>query len=95
MLGRLGYEFYLKEPDKEVGRSRDTGGPKRCGTCGIVRSAQSADRVSRKTVLAVCFDVVERTQREGRSRRRRCFCLFDGKGCATRQAEELPVVVYK
>lgn len=47
MLGRLGYEFYLKEPDKEVGRSRDTGGPKRCGTCGIVRSAQSADRAVR------------------------------------------------
>lgn len=30
-----------------VGRSRDTGGPKRCGTCGIVRSAQSADRAVR------------------------------------------------
>lgn len=47
MLGILGFEFYVKELDEEVGWSRDTGGPKRCGTCGIVRSAQSADRAVR------------------------------------------------
>lgn len=39
-----------------MGWLRDTGGPKRCGTCGVVRSAQSAGRVDRKIVLAVCSE---------------------------------------
>lgn len=45
MLGRLGYEFYLKEPDKEVGRSRDTGGPKRCGMFVLMLSKELRERV--------------------------------------------------
>lgn len=48
MLGILGFEFYVKELDEEVGWLRDTGGPKRCGTCGVVRSAQSAGRAVRE-----------------------------------------------
>lgn len=40
----------------------------------------------KRTVLAVCSDVAERTQRKCRSRRRRCFCAFGGKECAMRQA---------
>lgn len=44
--GELGYGFFFKEQDEEVGWSWDTGGPKRCGTCGVM-SAQSAGRAVR------------------------------------------------
>lgn len=42
--------FFFKEQDEEVGWLRDTGGPKRCGTCGVM-SAQSAGRVEERQYL--------------------------------------------
>lgn len=43
---RVGIWFFFKEQDEDVGWPRDTGGPKRCGTCGAM-SAQSGGRAVR------------------------------------------------